>query len=295
MKVSICVPVYNGEDTLWQLYEEIVQAFSISSIQFEILFAFDNGKNESWEILKQLKEKDNERIRIFHFAKNYGQHKALLFCISRSTGDLIITMDEDLQHHPADILKLIDKQINGDSDVVYGNYVESNHSFFRNLASSLVRKIITGLNASLYENFSPFRVIKREIAIKLRENQHTYDFIDANIGNLTNNIDDIYVNHYKNEKRKSSYTWYKLARHILSIFIEYTLILRIVYLISLAFIGFSVFLYLLLIKYNWLYYKIFSIILAIGGMFLFIIGVILHIIRYNNSKYYGEDIRYFEG
>jgi glycosyltransferase involved in cell wall biosynthesis len=71
MKVSICVPVYNGEDTLKQLYKEIVQAFSKSSILFEILFAFDNGKKESWKILKQLKEKDNGRIRIFHFAKNF--------------------------------------------------------------------------------------------------------------------------------------------------------------------------------------------------------------------------------
>jgi undecaprenyl-phosphate 4-deoxy-4-formamido-L-arabinose transferase len=293
MKVSICVPVFDGEETLKQLYDKTLEAFSETPFLFEILFAFDFGKEESWRILKQLKEKDPGRVKIFHLLKNYGQHKALIFCISKSCGDLLITMDEDLQHNPADILFLIDKQIIGDYDVVYGNYVDPNHSFIRNFTSSTIRKIMIGSITGLYKNFSPFRLIKREVAIRLGDIKPTYDFIDAKIGNLTNNITDIYVNHFKSEKRKSTYTWYKLARHLLAIIINYTRIIKITYLFSLAIIGLSVMLYLLSIKYNGLWYKTLSIILGVTGTIIFIIGILLQIIKFNNSKYIKEKVKYF--
>ena len=134
MKYSIIIPVYNGEQTLVALNQKLHNFFEKKST-FEIIFVYDCGKDNSWEVLLGIKKKFPETVKLIRLSRNFGQHNALICGFEYAKGDFIITMDEDLQHAPEDIQILIEKQQEKDYDVVYGKYETRKHSGFRNLGS----------------------------------------------------------------------------------------------------------------------------------------------------------------
>src|ERR1700752_3305226 len=108
--ISIVVPVFNSEKTLTELYTRINSAFENEKKQYQLIFIDDGSKDGSWEILKKLKENNPDKITLIQLTKNYGQHNAIICGFNYSKGDFIVTMDDDLQHPPEEISKLIAKQ-----------------------------------------------------------------------------------------------------------------------------------------------------------------------------------------
>src|SRR5579863_1884497 len=97
LTVSVVIPVYRAEETLFDLYCQLSDTMSKAASAFEIIFVEDGGGDGSWPIIERLARKDS-RVRGIRMSRNYGQHNALLCGIRAAKYDIILTMDDDLQH-----------------------------------------------------------------------------------------------------------------------------------------------------------------------------------------------------
>ena len=211
MKLSVIIPVYRGGILLKELNRRIIEALNGS--EYEILFICDKCDHDSFQIVDELKKDDPAHIKVYSFKENYGQHKALQYGFEKSSGDLIVTMDEDLQHDPSDIEKLNKKQIEGNYDIVYGRFTNLQHNGARIILSSVLRKVLKHFIPTLFEDYSPYRLIKREIAKGASNMVSPYTFIDDFLSRITQNIAFVDITHLKRPEGRSSYTIRKLIKH----------------------------------------------------------------------------------
>ena len=103
---SVVVPVYNSEHTLEELYRRLEKVFrEVIKEDFELILVDDGSKDRSFEVMTELRNKD-QRVRIIQMARNFGQHPALLCGFAHVRGDFVVTMDDDLQHQPEELPKI---------------------------------------------------------------------------------------------------------------------------------------------------------------------------------------------
>lgn len=173
--VSIVIPVYQGEASIRALLNEIVPLFQQSTTAaghamcvVEVLLVHDCGPDRSDLVIAHLAQEFSQ-IKPVWLTRNYGQHAATLAGMSSATGEWIVTMDEDGQHNPADIGRLLDQAIDQDLQLVYAQ--PSNqppHGFLRNVTSRLAKRIgRVMLGHEAVEYFHSFRLIRGEIARSL--------------------------------------------------------------------------------------------------------------------------------
>ena len=104
---SVVVPVYNSEHTLEELYRRLEKVFrEVIKEDFELILVDDGSKDHSFEVMTELRNKD-QRVRIIQMARNFGQHPALLCGFAHVRGDFVVTMDDDLQHQPEELPKMV--------------------------------------------------------------------------------------------------------------------------------------------------------------------------------------------
>lgn len=221
MQYSIIIPVYNGEQTVEKLYDRIKQFFA-DKYNYEVIFVYDCGKDNSWEVLLKIKMQNPQNVKLIRLSRNYGQHNALICGFEYAKGDFIVTMDEDLQHAPEDIQKLIDKQKEMDYDVVYGKYEIRNHSGFRNAGSSILKRIIDVGIPDIHPDYSAFRLIKAGIAKSCITMRNSYTFLDGYISWITTNCSSCIVSHSERQGGVSAYTFSKLINHTINIFVTFS-------------------------------------------------------------------------
>ena len=118
MNVSIVVPVYNEEESLPHFYKELSSVLKVLKRDYEIIFIDDGSKDSSFELLRKL-EKDDKHVRLFSFRKNMGKAEALSLGFLKAKGELVVTLDADLQDQPSEIPHMIEKHEEG-YDVVCG-------------------------------------------------------------------------------------------------------------------------------------------------------------------------------
>ena len=118
MKLSICIPVYNEQDSIRVLYGRLISVLENLNEEFEIIVVNDGSTDDSERILDDLCETD-KRVRAVHFSSNFGQTAAMMAGIEQSSGDVIVSMDGDNQNDPEDIPRLLEKIKEG-FDVVSG-------------------------------------------------------------------------------------------------------------------------------------------------------------------------------
>ena len=120
---SVVVPVYNSEHTLGELYTRLEKVFRETLKEdFELILVDDGSKDRSYEIMTELREKDH-RVRIIQMARNFGQHPALLCGFAHVKGEFVVTMDDDLQHQPEELPKMVrTMQERPDVDVIIASY-----------------------------------------------------------------------------------------------------------------------------------------------------------------------------
>ena len=221
MDLSIIIPSFNAGETIRDLTLQINEALA-DKFSFEIIFVFDNGGNKTWQIIEKLKWEFPSLVKAYHLARNYGQHRAIQFGFSKAQGDFVITIDEDLQHDPADILKLIRKQKEGNYDIVYGKFSNSQHKGIRNRVSYVLRKILKHFISTLYDNYSPYRLIKHDISMRVSTLVSPYTFIDDFLSRITQNIAFEDILHHKRKQGRSSYTFLRLIKYGLYILLAYS-------------------------------------------------------------------------
>lgn len=211
--LSIVIPVYNGALSIRQLVEELLQTLPTLATEYEIILVEDDGRDNSWQVIEGMVRDYGEVIRAFKLMRNYGQHSALLCGIRAVRHEIIVTMDDDLQHPPTEIPKLLAKLDEG-YDVVYGKPAHEQHTFLRNLASQMTKLALqNAMGAETASSISAFRAFRTPV----REAFIHYDGPSVNIDVLltwgTTRFAALPVRHEPRRLGVSNYTLRKLITH----------------------------------------------------------------------------------
>lgn len=281
---SIIVPVYNSEHTLEELYTRLKKVFEETVCQpFELILVDDSSKDKSYEIMTKLRAADS-RVKIIQMAKNFGQHPALLCGFGYAKGDFIITMDDDLQHPPEEIPKLINVMNERDDvDVIIASYEGRQHNFIRRLGTAIsVYATSKMLHKDPKLEITSFRLIRKFIVDSIvQTNVHL-----PQIGNLlvqtSNRIINVPIKHQQRAYGKSGYSFSKLAKSLIyDITTHSDLPLLIVRDIGMASFAFSVLMGIYyLIKYFITdvpvegFTTLVLLLLAFSGLILFSVGIL---------------------
>lgn len=220
---SVIVPVFNSQETLEELYARIDTCFENLGTTFEVIFVDDGSGDNSWQVLTKLKEQHNGRIKAVRFVKNFGQHNAVFCGLTFAIGDFIITLDDDLQHPPEEIPRLIEKYSETSSELVYGCYKKKRHSPFRNLGSKVIKKSSKLLYNSPGEG-SSFRMFVSSLGKKISNHPQNFVYIDELLMWYAADVAFARVKHDKRRAGKSGYSKIKLFKLTQNLVLYYTAI-----------------------------------------------------------------------
>ena len=160
--ISVVTPVYNGEASIAELCRRLSEVLPRIATEYEIILVNDGSRDRSWETISELSSRF-ATVRGLNLMRNYGQHNALLCGIRAAKYDVIVTMDDDLQHPPEEIPRLLE-QLEQGFDVVYGAPEKEQHEFMRALASRITRLALgSAIGMDLAKNVSAFRVFRTQL------------------------------------------------------------------------------------------------------------------------------------
>lgn len=246
--ISIVVPVYGSEEILPLLYKRLKKVFLLIQYDFELIFIDDCGPDNCWDVICNISNSD-ERVKGFRMSRNYSQHNATLCGIRKATGEIIITMDDDLQH-PPEVLPTLIESLNTGYDLIYGPPLRNQHSPIRNLITDLAKYFLEfpmGTNNARY--ISSLRVFHSDLRNAFSDFNSEVVNVDFLLSYATNNVGITKVQHETRLKGSSGYSLKSLIRHTLTIITSYsTKPLRISTYIgmSMACFGLVIFVYVLL-------------------------------------------------
>lgn len=215
LSLSVVIPVYRAAESLPELYRRLTTVLKEYRGGFEILFVEDCGGDNSWDIINSL-AMSNPHVRGFRMSRNYGQHNALLCGIRAARGSLIVTMDDDLQHPPEELPKLLAKLEEG-YDVVYGPPEREQHGLLRDLASRITKLALEGaMGAETARHVSALRVFRTELRDAFADYRSPSVNIDVLLTWATNRFAALPVRHEPRKHGESGYTPRKLIRHAIN-------------------------------------------------------------------------------
>ena len=210
--ISVVIPVFRSEQSIGPLVEELAQALPQLTIHFELLLVEDGGGDDSWAVIQTLSAK-HAFVRGFKLMRNFGQHNALLCGIRAARHDVIVTMDDDLQHPTASISSLLDK-LNDGYDVVYGTPLRERHGPLRNIASWTTKLALQGaMGAETARKVSAFRAFHTDLRASFDHFRGPLVNIDVLLTWATTSFVAISVPHAPRTIGKSTYTFGKLLNH----------------------------------------------------------------------------------
>lgn len=216
LSLSIVVPVYQSQETLPKLAERLNEVLPQIVERFEVIMVNDGSRDNSWQVIESLIEK-YDWLRGMSLMRNYGQHNAILCGIRAAENEVIITMDDDLQHLPEEIPKLLGKLSEG-YDVVYGTPEKERHGLVRDLASQITKIVLqNGMGAEVARRVSAFRCFRTYVREGFDTYNGTFISIDVLLTWATTRFSWLYVKHEARTIGKSNYTFSKLITHAMNL------------------------------------------------------------------------------
>ena len=209
--VSVVIPVYNSKETLPRLAEQITDALTSRGNEFEVIFVNDGSRNpETWNVLRKLAFSQPHLVAI-NLLRNYGQHNALLCGIRAARNEIIVTLDDDLQHPPEEIPLLLDELARQGQDVVYGTPHREQHGFLRNLASQLTKLAMEHMiGAANARDISSFRAFRTQLRDGFARFAGPFVSIDVLLTWSTSRFGVVRVRREPRTIGKSNYSFWKL-------------------------------------------------------------------------------------
>jgi undecaprenyl-phosphate 4-deoxy-4-formamido-L-arabinose transferase len=209
--VSVVIAVYNEEANLEPLYERLDRVLEELGRPYEVIFVDDGSKDRSLEILCRLQEKHDE-VRVIQLNRNYGQHAAVFAGLDHARGDVIVTLDADLQNPPEEIPRLLDKISEG-HDVVGGWRQNRQDHFVRRLLSRAVNKVTSKVVGVEMRDYScMLRAYRRGVVDVLRECSEVSSFIPTLANLFAASPAEIPVAHDRRSNGRSKYSPFRLLR-----------------------------------------------------------------------------------
>ncbi|NLN75951.1 MAG: glycosyltransferase family 2 protein [Armatimonadetes bacterium] len=205
-KISVVIPVYRSEDSLPILVPELVDVLGNLNRDFEIVLVDDCSPDNSWAVMKDLKGKYDKHLKIVHLLKNSGQHNAILCGFSLVTGDIVVTMDDDLQNPPSEVPKLI-AAIDRGFDLAIASYDSKKHSGIRNAAGGMI-DILQRRMFGLPKDFqlTSFRAIRRVVVDNVVKMGGVFPYITSMLLSHTALYTNVEVDHRPRHFGQSRYT-----------------------------------------------------------------------------------------
>ncbi len=281
-KISYVIPCYNSENTIGKVIDEIEQVMKKNNEDsYEVILVNDCSKDNVWEKIKELSSK-RPNIKGINFAKNFGQHSALMSGYRNATGEIVVSIDDDGQTPVNEVYSLINK-INEGYDVVYASYEHKKHSFARNIGTKLNNFMCEKLlqkpkNIMITSYFAMRRFVVDEIV----KYENPYAYVCGLVLRTTKNIGTVPVCHRERKEGESGYSFVKLLKLWINGFTAFSVIpLRISMLMGviLSIIGFVYMICVIINKFinptvpaGWS--STISLLLLIGGMILLVLGMI---------------------
>jgi glycosyltransferase involved in cell wall biosynthesis len=197
---SIVVPVYNSVDVVGTTIDRITEVFEKAGLRYQLVLVNDGSRDGSWELIAE-RARRSPHIVALNLLRNYGQHHANLAGLRESTGDYVITMDDDLQNPPDQALLLIDAAMNG-HDVVFGRFEQKQAAGYRRL---------------------DFRILRRDVVDRICESRTAHPYITGQALMYSNNPSDTLVRHEPRPVGKSNYGLRRILTLVLTILFSYSL------------------------------------------------------------------------
>ncbi len=280
--LSFVIPCYNSKNTITAVVDEIIDTVkSRQGYDYEIILVSDSSPDSVYDVIKNLAT-TNPKVKGINFARNFGQHAAIMAGFRHSKGDIVFSLDDDGQTPADELYKLVDVVQNG-ADIVFARYKVKKHNGFRNFVSKINSYMMETLtNKPKQLAVSSYFAAKRFIINEMVHYKNPYPYLGGLIFRSTSNVAHVDVEHRERVEGKSNYSFKKLMALWLNGFTAFSVKpLRISTYIGLitAAVGFIYGFYTIihkLINPNVLigYSSIMAAMLFIGGLVLLILGMI---------------------
>ena len=232
--ISVVIPVYRAAPTLPRLVSELKQTLTPLNRPYELILVNDCSPDQSGTVLDTLAS-ENPELQPIHLRKNAGQHNALLCGIRHAKYPVIVTMDDDLQHPPREIPKLLEA-LTPEMDVVYGTPHNETRGWFRDLSSQITKlglRFTLGVQIANY--VSSFRVFRTDLRDAFKDFRSPFVAIDVLLSWGAQHYAQIPVEHHSRAEGTSNYSISKLIRHALNLITGFSVVpLQIASLLGLA-------------------------------------------------------------
>lgn len=221
--ISVVIPVYRSTESLAELVERLTDVFAKLGRRFEIVFVDDGSPAETWEILQQLHDQNRDLITAVQLMRNYGQHNALMCGFRHVRGDVVITMDDDLQNPPEEISKLLNALHAGNYDLVYGVAERKQHTSGRNFGSWVANTFYRRIFRTEV-TVSAFRGIRRELVEAILAYNLNFTYLDGLLAWNTQRLGEVSVEHHSRQSGRSGYSVGRLVLLALNLFTNFSLL-----------------------------------------------------------------------
>lgn len=210
--LSVVVPCYNSADSLPLLLERLLPVLEAEAARAEVILVNDDSRDGTWDVITQLADA-YPNVRGINLMRNYGQHNALLCGIRAAQGDVVITMDDDLQHPPEEIPRLLSRLAEG-YDVVYGTPQHDQHGLWRDMASQMTKLALqSAMGADIARSVSAFRAFRTSLREAFAEYRNPFVNLDVLLTWATKRFTAVPVRHEPRTVGVSNYTFKKLLTH----------------------------------------------------------------------------------
>ncbi|MCE9577003.1 MAG: glycosyltransferase family 2 protein [Deltaproteobacteria bacterium] len=219
--ISVVVPCYNSEGSIGLLVEALRPVLATLAPAFEIILVDDASRDGTAKVIADLARRHDD-VSAVTLMRNYGQHAALLCGIRAARYDVTITMDDDLQHPPDELPRLV-SALTDDLDVVYGSAAEEPHGFLRGIASRITKRVLRdAMGVATAGNASAWRVFRTRLRDAFDEFRGSFVSIDVLLTWGTQRFTSIKVRHDPRTIGSSNYTLRKLLVHAINMMTGFT-------------------------------------------------------------------------
>lgn len=216
MLVSIVIPCYNSENSIIKVVKLAIEEFKkMEDYECEFILVNDYSKDHTWKSIQRL-AKEYPNVRGINFAKNFGQHNALMAGLNYARGEYIVGMDDDMQNHPSQIPLFLDKIREG-YDVVFGVFRQRQFSAVKNITGSISRFLLWHLLDRPKDiQMSSFWCCRKYVRDEVVKYDGYNAFLQVLFFRTTHNIANIEIEHFAREEGTSNYNFRRGLNHFLS-------------------------------------------------------------------------------
>ncbi|HMR48920.1 MAG TPA: glycosyltransferase family 2 protein [Arachnia sp.] len=221
MQISVVVPCYRSAATLPELVGRLLAELPKVATAYEVILVVDGSPDHTYAVARELENAHPDVVRSVLLRRNYGQHNALIAGLHRARYEVTVTIDDDLQHRPEELPKLLAPLSDPLVDLVYGVPQEEEHGFFRSLASRTVKAGLAAAEVPSANDVSAFRAFRTDLRDGFAHVADQLGNLDVLLSWTTSAIAKADVEMAQRESGTSNYTFAKLVRHAMNMITGY--------------------------------------------------------------------------